>query len=285
MISNAEYDYSNLNEKISGLMGALIGRGASEGDIEKLLKAETGQLAGRIGSVLGARTEAAAKRNATRDVAKQMTVLPGYSIFVDEDRQGHSANSDMEWLTASPQTLTGINAEDNRRDLDGPAAMELFRRAQKNGSRGKAAVVIGRRGHQKIVRVNRIRVTSAARDSMILSIFNRMGELSASFYRVAKKYVPAKRVPPWIERKFAAVFEKGKSSDESGGFGTPTAFVQFAVASIGIYSNPKIAERVQNVLDTAGNVVHRKLKNIVNGYQYDWETGRVFRPKYQEDPE
>lgn len=139
MISNSEYDYSNLNEKISGLMGALIGRGASEGDIEKLLKAETGQLAGRIGSVLGARTEAAAKRNATRDVAKQMTVMPGYSIFVDEDRQGHSANSDMEWLTTSPQTLTGINAEDNRRDLDGPAAMELFRRAQKNGSRGKAA--------------------------------------------------------------------------------------------------------------------------------------------------
>jgi hypothetical protein len=281
MISNVEYDMSNLQEKISGMMGALLGRGAGGGDGHNLLRTETGQLAGRIGDAVGPKTQAAAAKRIDRDIGSFLVATPKYSNL-DEEQQ-ESSRGDFTWLAAGPNFLLGINDEDNRPDAGGFEALAMFRAGQKSGDRGARSEYLGQRGGmfsgQRVSRVNRTRVSASALLFVRQFVMQRSGELRAAFYRVAKLYVPSKRVPGWVESKIDQVIAAGKSSVAEGGMATPEAFIEFAVRAAGVDSNPKIVTAIQSGMRQSAYIAAGKLKKILQGYKYEWATGRVFRQK------
>jgi hypothetical protein len=280
---NAIYDISKLAELVSGLNGALIGNGATPGDGERMIQTETGQLAGRIGDAVGPKTQSAANKRIDRDIKQQLTVLPRYSIFEREEQSESSAYSDFTWLTASPYSLTGINSEDDQSSASGAAAYEMLRAGQKSVPRGNAYVHLGARGKQAVVRLNRIRVTTAAFNFVRNKIRESTGELRASFYAVAKHYVPSKPIPGWIARKIDQAEAKGKTSHrDSGMTGGSEAFVEFAARSAGLASNPRLISKVEGAIERSRFILASKLKKLVAGYAYNFQTGAVYRPSLEE---
>jgi hypothetical protein len=277
----AEYDFSNLTAKLSELTGALLGRGATPGQAQQVLLTEAGQLAGRIGDALGPKTLGKAKANIDIDINKQMTSEPPYSYF--EESQTKSSYDDFTWLYSSPAQLVGIKGSDNRPDLSGEEAVAAFREGQAAGKRGHMYVELGRRGRQRVLRLNRIRISSEAKAFIRQNIINATGELRAAFYRVAVKYVPSKRVPGWIMDKFDQVVAKEKSSDRTGDLDTPLAFIEFTVNAPGVTSNTSISGKISRALQGSQTILQSKLQKILRGFSYDWQTGRIFNSHITED--
>jgi hypothetical protein len=275
MIANAEYDFSQLTKNVSGLTGALLGRGAQPGDLQKVLTTELGQLAGRCGDAVGPKTQAKAMKAIDRDIKSQLTILPRYSNL-DEDQQ-YSSTADFTWLSAGPNFLLGINDEDNQPGMSGADALKVLRAGQKSIPRGNAYQALGQRGKQYVLRLNRVRVSAASMNYVRATLREKTGQLRAAFYRVAVKYVPTKHVPDWIARKFSVVEANGKSSDRESGMGTPEAFIEFTVRAPGVASNVNITAKISGAVQKTNYIVREKLAKILRGYKYDWETGKVFR--------
>lgn len=277
MSSFCQYDFSRLTEKLSGLNGALMGSGADGGDLQRMLDVETGQLAGRIGDAVGPATQAKALKKVDSDLKKYLTVLPDYSNL-DEDQQ-YSSTADFTWLYAAPATLVGINDEDNQISASGADALEMFRGSQKAGLRGAAYVSLGARGKQHVKRLNRTRVSTAAYNYVRATIKNKTGELRAAFYRVAIQFAPNKRVPQWIAGKVPQVIESGKSTLADVARGTPDAYIEFGVRAPGVTSNGAITAKITGAIRQTSYIVESKLKKLLAGYKYNWETGQIFKPK------
>jgi hypothetical protein len=89
-------------------------------------------------------------------------------------------------------------------------------------------------------------------------------------------------VPGWILPKVEQVISNGKSSISEGGKGTPDAFIEFAVRAPGVTSNANITAKIQGAITATSAVVAAKLKKIMAGYKYNWETGQAFKAKAED---
>jgi hypothetical protein len=278
----AQYDISKLTELVSGLNGALIGQGASAGDGTRLIQTETGQLAGRIGDSVGPKTLASATKIIDREIKGQLTILPRFSIFDSREQSESSKYSGFSWLTAGPGFLTGINDEDNQKQAGGVQAYEMFRAGQHSAPRGKSYVKLGSRGSQAIQRLNRVRVSASSFNYVRNRIRSTTGEMRAAFYSVAKHYVPSKRVAGWIMERMPAAVAKGKTEHrDSGNVASPQAFTEFVVRSPGLNSNDRLQHKIQGAIEYSRISLANKLKKIVRGYKYNWQTGAVYPASQQ----
>lgn len=270
---NASYNFDVFAEKLSGLVGALSGRG---GDAARVLATETGQLAGRIGDTLGPKTREKAFARIDRDIKQHLTIFPLYSNL-DEDQQ-YSSTSDFTWLESGPNFLLGINDEDNQVRASGADALLMLRAGQKSKSRGNAYEYLGKRGHQSVQRLNRIRVSQTAFRAVQRDLRDRVGELRASFYRVALHFVPSKKVPAWILGKIERVEAKGKSALDDSGLSNPLGpVITFTVRAPGVVSNPRIEANISGAIQASSKILASKLRKVLAGYAYQWKTGQVFR--------
>jgi hypothetical protein len=265
------YNFDVFSEKLSEMIGALSGRG---GDAVTVLKTETGQLAGRIGDSLGPSSREKAFARVDRDIKQQLTTFPMFSNL-DEDQQ-YSSTADFTWLSASPKSLVGINDEDNQVNASGVDALEFLRGGQRAGSRGDTYVQLGKRGHQRVQRSNRVRVSRTAFRYVQQELRNRTGELRACFYRVALYFVPSKNVPAWILARIEQVEAKGKSSLNDNGLNSPLEpFIEFTVRAPGVVNNPQIADKITSQMKASSKIIAAKLRKVLAGYAYGWKTGRI----------
>src|ERR1035437_9111079 len=94
----AEYDITGLEKRVSALAGALFGSGGTPGQMEQILKTETGQLARRMGDAAGPKTAAAADKKITKEMKNHLAFLPmGQNL-----NQESESYADFHWLYASP---------------------------------------------------------------------------------------------------------------------------------------------------------------------------------------
>jgi len=276
----ADIDLAGLNGFLQGLATVLHGTGqAGEGDLQRLMKTEAGQMAWDYSEALGPKTKADATDSIEKSINEQMSDKPRYSNL-DQDQQ-YSSTNEFTWLAAGPNFLVGINNEDNRTDLSPGAAYDLFRQAQKAGARGNAWLEVGQRGHQHVLRLNRIRITAAAKKSILRFIRdNLVGELRASFASTAEKLLPGKRIPDWVRDKIFQVDQKGKSIFNLSALNNATnPYIEFGSHAKGVQSNPIIVEKLAAATESRKYKIAEKIKKILAGHAYDWNTGRVFRPQ------
>lgn len=278
-----EYDMTGLNEFVSALHGALYANG-EDGDIHRVLKTEAGQLAWDISNSLGPASQHERDKKAEGDVKRFLTDTPAYSNLSPE--QQYSSISDFTWLQAGPHFLLGINDEDNQVGVSADDAMSFLRGGQAAGnSRGKAYVELGKRGKQHIYRLNRTRVSQSALSSVMRSIKRKFGTLRASFAYTAAQLIPNKRIPAWISRHFDSKANGRAIFNESGLTHHDNPYIEFGSTSPGVESNPTIVDRIDAAVKVRQKLVESKVKKVIAGYSYDWETGRVFhrREAQQED--
>ena len=273
---HAEYDASVLTRRMGELAGMLFGNGATEGQMQQVLKAETGQLAGRMGDAAGPSTQAQAMKKIDQEIKGQLAVLPG-PMNLNQESESYS---DFTWLYASSNALLGINDEDNQVRASGVEAYEMFRAGQNSVPRGNRYVELGFRnlGGQRIMRLNRVRVSLSSFNAVRKIIAEKTGQLRAACYLVAKTYVPSKRVPAWIEKKFGMVAENGKSRTSEALMGTPEASIEFAITSAGVIRNPRLAAKLQGAIAASAESIRAKLVKVAKGAKYVFETGQVYQP-------
>jgi hypothetical protein len=294
----AEYDISKLTTQISGLNGALIGTGATDGDLQNLLRVETGQLHADIAKSLGPKTKAAADARVLKDVKGVFfPIFPEVNLFGGAQR---GSSADFQWLFASkkgPGWLLGADSEDVMPGLDAGSMAEIYARA--NHKRGAAWRDMGEQSHvtmdakgklrqhyksartgQHAIKMNRIVVKKSPFDALVKTIQNKSGELRAAFYAVARHYAPKVVVPSWLKSKLETVLAKGKASHhDTLTPDNPQAFIESTFKAPGLVSNPKIHSVIQGAMDHRAKIVFKKLKNIISGYKYNFETGQTFKAK------
>lgn len=272
--TSVEYDMSELTRRVSLLTGMLCAKG---GQIEQVLKSETGQLAGRLGDAAGPKTLEAATKKLDNQIKGTLTILPLFSNL--DESQSYSSRADFTWLYSWKGGIAGINDEDNQTGVSGEDALVMFSIGQKT-NRGKAWVDLGRRGGVKVMRLNRTRVSRSAFNFVRRTILEKTGQLRASFYCIAKKYVPTKSVPAWIIAKFDAVEANGKSRlNEMGLNGTPEQFIEFTISSKGVENNPFLVAKFQGAIKATSISIQAKLGKIGDGAKYVFETGQVYFEK------
>jgi hypothetical protein len=239
------------------------------------LRTEAGLLAADISDAMGPRSKEAADQKADRDVKKFLTDRPEYSNL--EESQQYSSSSDFTWLAAGPQFLLGINDEDNQLGASAEDAIGFYRAGQKYGSRGRARELIGSRGKQKIYRINRTRVSGSALRSVVSQVKDRFGILRASFAATSRELLPNKRFPKWVE-KWIASRADGRSIFRDEGLNHPTEpYLEFGSTAAGVESNPYLVEKISGAVEKRKFTLAAKLKKVISGYCYDWNTGRVFK--------
>lgn len=276
----AEYDMTGLSRFVSELSGAVFGNG-QDGDIHRILKTESGQLAWDISQALGPGSKDEGDTKAMRDVKGFLTTLPAYSNLDEEQQYSHYG--DFTWLQAGPAFLVGINDEDNQPTASGEDALIYLRAGQKQGSRGKAYIDLGTRGRQHIKRLNRTRVSSSAFRYVARSIQDKVGTLRASFAFAAAQLIPGKRIPAWISRHFATK-ANGRAIFNDAGLNGENPFLEFGSSAPGVESNSKITEAIAGQIEKRKRILQAKIKKVLRGYAYDWNTGRVFhRNEAKED--
>lgn len=297
----AEYDLSKLVKQISGLNGALLGAGATDGDLQNLLRVEAGQLHADIAKSLGPKTKAKADERVLKDVKGVFfPIFPEVTVF-GGDQRGHSA--DFQWLFASkkgPGYVVGADSEDIMPGLSAESMGEIYYRA--NHLRGRAWHDLGEQSHvtqnksgslrqhykasrtgQHAMKINRIIVQKSNFDALVKIIQKKSGELRASFYAVARHYAPKVVVPGWIEPKMETVLAKGKAAyRDTLTPDNPQAFIESTFKAPGLSSNPRIQRVIQGAMDHRAKIVFAKLKKVISGYKYSFETGATFKPKTME---
>ena len=272
-------DTTVLTQRLDALAEALYGRGSGDGEVQQALKAETGQLAGRIGDVIGPRTKTAATKRTSRDIKSSVAILMEGNL---EEMPGVKY-ADWTWLDASPRALTGIKNADYQVHLDGHAALDFFRGEQKKPSRGPIYKQIGIRGEQHIMQVDRGAISPKAYGFIFSDIMTKMGELAGAFYNVAVRYVPRKRVTAFVGSKMPQAEAKQKSRVEESGMSGMEPAIEFTVDGKGLEGNPKLVAKIQLSVNGTAKSMEMKLQKLGRGAKYVFETGQVYFEKEADD--
>jgi hypothetical protein len=266
-----EVDLRGLNSFNSQLLGVLIGSGQG-GDARRFIATEAGQLAWDISKQLGPRTVADGKRkieNSARQVFFPITV----PVFGGVKRGGN----DMQWLFASSKMdyLVGAASEDVQANLQGKEMQDAFRRA--NRQRGPRWAELGKRGKQRLMQIQRIIVSPGALKGLITDTSKLVGTLRASFAYTASLLVPSKPIPQWISKHFGSA-ANGRAIYRASDLGNATnPSLTFGSSAKGVQSNPYIVDKIARAVERRKYILRDKIKKVVKGYTYDWNTGQVFR--------
>lgn len=280
-----QYDMTQLGGKVSQLMGALLGRGASRGDLHNALRVEAGQCAWRIADALGPKTKEAAKQKVETNVQTFFASNEGkYSVFTEEAQSIGYAFPNTTWLTAGPNWLLGIDRHDVLPDISADEALRKYRTDQSQHSRGKAYIEIGRRGKQHIIRLNRRQVSKQTYRGMISVIAQKIGTSRAAFAATAEALLTVKkRIPAWVKDKIPEAIAKGKAITDLNKFFGLSPEITFGSRAPGVESNPWIQKKIQAGMIGTSASLTKKIEKVLNGHTYNWNTGQVFRSTRLED--
>ena len=281
MTATATMDISGLERFASELFGALLGSGQG-GDARKFVEVESSQLAQEISRKLGPKTESSGSKPIKEDMGRYLTVKPVLGNLENKDKA--KGTGDMIWIGAGPSVITGIHLGDNQTSEDGEGAAHIFRFQQKKNSAGRGNVyeTIGSRGKQKVYRVNRFRVSKQAFAAALKLVSFNLGLLKASFAFTAFRLPTAKDTfPPFVSRHIASEAQGRAIFNDSSLDNPAYPVMEFGSRSIGVESNPKISDAILSAVENRKSKMNYKLKKIIAGYTYNWNTGGVFRT--QED--
>jgi len=282
MTGNVTFEMEGLQRFSSELLGTLIGSGRG-GDVRKFIEVESGLLAQDIAQSLGPKSEKSGAVPIEQDMNKYLTVKPAFENLEAEDRS--EGTGDMDWLAAGPTVLSGIYKDDDQIKEGATGVAAIFRYEQKNlpDGRGPSYLAIGGgRGIQHVQRVNRIRVKKAAFRAALKILSLNLGLLKASFaYTASRLLSHRKTLPQFVMRHIASSAQGRAILNDSGMANNASPVMEFGSTSIGVESNPKIAARISEAVKNRRQVMSAKLKKIIKGYIYDWNTGRVFRSQQE----
>ena len=273
----AEYDTRKLEKNLSLMAGLLFGRGATGGELEAMLVAENGQCFTRMGDAAGPKTLPSAKKKIIKDLNSALMIFPTSNLSAE---QKYSSTADFTWLYAAPAALVGINDEDMQKSASAEQAVAFLRVTQKSVPRGNRYERIGTRGIQSIMRINRVAVSRVAYNGALNMLLEKTGQLRAACYRIAKQCGSKKRVPAWLEKKFAAVAANGKSVlNESGLRNGAESFIESTIHTPGLVSNDRLARKMQAAINASAEGIRRKAGKILQGAKYVFETGQTYFQK------
>lgn len=257
-------------------MGALIGRGGSDGDIQRALKVEAGQCALKIAQQLGPKSTAEAKKNLLKDMRSHLSIKPTYSNL--SESQQYSSTNNFTWLYAGNGFIAGINDEDDFAKSGSQEVLEVYYANRKLKPRGAAWINEGSRrgkGTQKVMRLNRIRVSKASFAFIRKSIQNKFGQSKAAWLAASQKYLMRKRIPAWVKAQIETVIQNGKSILEDHARGLQP-FIVIGSRAAGVEKNAKIRSSIQAGIISSQAAIKSKADKIISGQTYNWNTGAVF---------
>lgn len=275
-----EIDLSGLNKFQSQLFGALLGTGqGGQGDAQRFIATEAGQLAWEISNQLGPKTKADGGKKIDADARKMFFTLQSKDGADVPVWTGAKAGSgEIQWLFASPKMkyIVGAEREDVHPRMGVSGLKEIARRS--NRQRGAKWKDTGsNRGKYHVMLINRVVVGASAFKGFIKEQSQKVGLLRASFAYAASKLTPSKRIPGWIANHFAdaakgrAVFDPSKLHD----IANPS--VVFGSTAKGVTSNPYIKDKIARAVERRKKITADKMKKVIKGYTYNWNTGQVFR--------
>ena len=269
-------DISGLQRFSSQLFGTLLGQGqGGEGDVHAFVRVESGQLADEISKTVGPKSQARATDAIETDVRKFLTIKPEYSLF--DEGQKESSTADFTWLASGPGWILGANNEDLQEGASSVDAVVFVRGGQASGSRGKAQIKLGTRGSQSVELLNRTKVRVSVFSGAVKAISKNLGILKASFAYTAQKLLTRKSSPPaFVARHIESQAQHRAIFNDSqmGGF---SPLMEFGSSSYGVVSNPRINESVSIAIEKRKDKMESKLRKVISGYTYNWNTGGVFR--------
>jgi hypothetical protein len=278
-----EVDLSGLNKFNAQLLGALIGSGqGGMGDAQRFIKTEAGQLAWDISSQMGPKSLSKAGERIGWDMKRHLTTAPKYisAEFNDGRKQESESYSEFTWLTAGKgrngSFLLGINNEDMQMGATPDAAKKMLRVGQKGSDRGDAYQRLGRRGKSAILRLNRVKISASTFSAVKKSMIAKVGQLRASFAYTASVCLPSKPIPGWIRKHFTGR-AGGKIIFSESGLNSASPSITFGSSAKGVQSNPYIVDKIARAVESRKYKMAEKIKKIVKGYTYNWNTGGVFK--------
>lgn len=292
MIQPATIDIRGLDAMMKGLQNALVGSG-QDGDIHLLLKSEARALATKCSELCGPKTqergrkriEAAAKK-VFHPMMNSKTGEP-WSLFKGPQADGNGTR----WLYAGPTFLAGVAKEDYRPDLDAVSMRQILR--QDNSGLGRKAwqdmgeQVTGiftrkskyqaSRGKQHVMILRRIAVKPAKFNALVRDLGQRVGRMRATFAYTAAQY--GAKFPKWISDHFNSVKADGRAVFNDTKMQDPVApAIEFGSTAPGI-TEPFFAGQINAAVKAREHILAEKLKKVLSGYTYDWNTGGVFKRK------
>ena len=274
----ADVDIRGFSRFVEGLQHALIGTGQT-GDLMAVVKSEVRQLAWEISRQIGYRDLESGKKGIASDVGKVFRPGPFNSFLLDSSRQ--SKAQPYRILTATSRYLVVVNEEDASQPELGAEFMQRALRAnQKAGyPRGNAWTNLGRvRGNPKqhVMYLNRILVTRERYAALVDRLGKRLGRLQATFAYAAAQ-LGFTKVPAWISKHFASVKADGAAVFRFRMEGQGVSAIEFGSRARGVTSNAHIVEKIHKSVERRKAIALDKIRKILSGYKYNWETGAVFR--------
>lgn len=273
----------NLERKFSELMGVLVGKG-QPGDLGKAISVEAGQCAFKIAAQIGPRSSAEATRRLNKDLKQYLTTVPRYSNL--SESQQYSSWGDFKWVQAGPHFVLGIATEDDQINADASQVLEIYHASRANHLKlGPAYQIFGRikKGHQFAIKMNRTRVSPATFKAVRTAIAERFGQSKAAWLRVAQKYLPNRRLPGWVTAQIERVIANGKSVLIPQYLETTRPSITFGSRAPGVESNPKMRAAIAAGALASRKTLEAKVRKVIAGQTYNWNTGQVFRPTQFED--
>ena len=264
-----ETDFTGLTRALDEL-SACVGA-----DSKEMLRVEAGQLAWRIAQGIGPASASTARKTVEKNVKRILTVKPAR-----ENLKGIKQGSgDVQWLYSGPSFIAGMARSDNRLDASSPEAVKLYYAAKQAGrDRQNAWSAVGTRGHQSVQINNRIRVAKQVFAQVVKGIQANIGQAKASF-AFATAQTTHKRIAGWISKHFPTQ-ANGKAIFSTSGLANGNQpYVEIGSRARGVVSNPKMVRAIQSGLKQSTVIIAGKVKKLLNDYAYDFNNGRVFKPK------
>ena len=268
----ADVDLSGLMQFNSALFGVLKGTG-QDGDMQRLVQTEAGQLGDSIQEQIGPKSISKASKSAAHEIKRYISFKPDRPTINEPSKK----YGGFTWLYASPYAVLGIDDSDNYIHEEGPAALSLFRQAQKSRDRGDSYLELGKRGKQHFMRLNRSRVSRKAFAYVQAVISGRVGEMKSTFAFAANQLI-GKNYPEWVARHFPSA--RGKTIFDGSQKNDPECpSISFGSRAPGINSNPYVVKKIAGAVEARKRIIASKIDKVLKGYAYDWNTGRIFRPQ------
>jgi hypothetical protein len=290
----AEYDTRLLNEQVSNMKGFLLGKGATPGQCQDLLRVQAGLMAWEISKQVGPATLPEGRKKVEKDMRNVFFPLKPSVAKPFEHKQGNQA--DFLWLFAykngNSSFLVGADTADILGD-SGDLRAAFYKDA--NRRRGVKWQDLGEReisthglrpkfkrfrGNQHALKLNRVVVTPAAYAKFRQGIFNVLGQLRASFAATTVALGLQKTVPAWVTKQIGAVKSNGKSLFNGAAMNHPTnPVIEFGSSAKGVVSNPIVADAIRRAIKTREVKLLAGMQRVLKGAAYVFNTGQTYFPK------
>jgi len=266
---------SGYGRMIRALEGALVGTGQN-GDMFKVLKSEAKLLSAEIARQVGPASVAGGEKSVARSVGQFFSAGPE-RIFPGRNQPDRS----VVWLYATPKFLVGVRREDF---LPNPGLefMERVLRAGQRASpkgRGKAVERLGpvRNRNQTAVIINRTLVSRERVAALAEKLFERVGRAKASWALAASR-LGLGGISSWISRHFGAVQSEGVAVFRFRVSSPADVGIEFGSRAPGVNRNPVLVAKIESAIRNRRAKLAEKVRRVLSGYAYDWNTAGVVKP-------